>query len=112
MRFVTLRAFASAILALLAVTSIANAQQECVYTIPHYKFETSQEMDNVKIAYVTYGKLNADNSNAVLLVPGTGSRRHWAIPMSARARYTTPTNTSSSASEFSHSRGQDRQNSR
>jgi homoserine O-acetyltransferase/O-succinyltransferase len=78
MQLVTLRAFAAAVLALLAVTSIANAQQEGVYTIPHYKFETGQEMDNVKIGYVTYGKLNTDQSNAVLLVPGTSSGRHWA----------------------------------
>jgi hypothetical protein len=35
-----LRAFAAAVLALLAVTSMANAQQEGVYTILHYKFET------------------------------------------------------------------------
>ena len=65
MQSVTLRAFAAAVLALLAVTSMANAQQEGVYTIPHYKFETGQEMDNVKIGYVTYGNLNADKSNAV-----------------------------------------------
>ena len=77
MQSVTLRAFA-AVLALLAITSMANAQQEGVYTIPHYKFETGQEMDNVKIGYVTYGRLNADKSNAVLLVPGTSSGRHWA----------------------------------
>jgi hypothetical protein len=55
-----LRAFAAAVLALLAVTSMANAQQEGVYTIPHYKFETGQEMDHVKIGNVTYGKLNAE----------------------------------------------------
>jgi homoserine O-acetyltransferase/O-succinyltransferase len=78
MQSVTLRALAAAVLALLAVTSMANAQQEGVYTIPHYKFETGQEMDNVKIGYVTYGKLNADKSNAVVLVPGTSSGRHWA----------------------------------
>jgi ABC-type sugar transport system substrate-binding protein len=36
MQSVTLRAFAAAVLALLAVTSMANAQQEeGVYTIPH-----------------------------------------------------------------------------
>jgi hypothetical protein len=78
MQSVTIRAFAAVVLALLAVTSMANAQQEGVYTIPHYKFETGQEMDNVKIGYVTYGNLNADKSNAVLLVPGTSSGRHWA----------------------------------
>ena len=28
----------------------AMAQQEGVYTIPHYKFEDGKELDNVKIA--------------------------------------------------------------
>ena len=56
----------------------AMAQQEGVYTIPHYKFEDGKELDNVKIAYVTYGKLNESKSNAVLLTPGTSSGRHWA----------------------------------
>jgi homoserine O-acetyltransferase/O-succinyltransferase len=78
MKINILNAFAGAIVTLLALTSVSDAQQEGVYTIPHYKFETGQEMDNVKIAYVTYGKLNADKSNAVLLVPGTSSGRHWA----------------------------------
>ena len=76
MQLPILRAFAAAVLSLFV--SIANAQQEGVYTIPHYKFESGREMDNVKIGYVTYGKLNADKSNAVLLVPGTSSGRHWA----------------------------------
>jgi homoserine O-acetyltransferase/O-succinyltransferase len=76
MQLPILRAFAAAVLSLFV--SIANAQQEGVYTIPHYKFESGQEMDNVKIGYVTYGKLNADKSNAVLLVPGTSGGRHWA----------------------------------
>ena len=78
MRSVQSCALAVATLALLAIASMASAQQEGIYTIPHYKFEAGQEMDNVKIGYVTYGKLNADKSNAVLLVPGTSSGRHWA----------------------------------
>jgi len=56
----------------------ASAQQEGVYTIPSYKFEAGPQLDNVKIGYVTYGKLNDAKSNAVLLVPGTSSGRHWA----------------------------------
>ena len=78
MRFIN---FAAAVaIGVLAVTtsSWAQAPQEGSYTIPHYKFETGQEMDNVKIAYVTYGKLNEAKSNAVLLVPGSSSGRHWA----------------------------------
>jgi homoserine O-acetyltransferase len=65
-------------LASLLLTFPASAQQEGSYTIPHYKFEDGKELDNVKIAYVTYGKLNESKSNAVLLVPGTSSGRHWA----------------------------------
>ena len=71
-------ALAATALALCAIAWVANAQQEGVYTIPHYRFEAGQEMDNVRIGYVTYGKLNAEKSNAVLLVPGTSSGRHWA----------------------------------
>ncbi len=56
----------------------ALAQQEGVYTIPSYKFEAGPQLENVKIGYVTYGKLNDAKSNAVLLVPGTSSGRHWA----------------------------------
>ena len=56
----------------------AWAQQEGVYTIPSYKFEAGPQLENVKIGYVTYGKLNDAKTNAVLLVPGTSSGRHWA----------------------------------
>ena len=56
----------------------ARAQQEGVYTIPSYKFEAGPQLDNVKIGYVTYGKLNDAKTNAILLVPGTSSGRHWA----------------------------------
>ena len=67
------------VLALAAVwPDLAAAQQEGVYTIPNYRFEAGQQLDNVKIGYVTYGKLNDAKDNAVLLVPGTSSGRHWA----------------------------------
>jgi len=56
----------------------ASAQTEDVYTIPSYKFEAGQQLENVKIGYITFGKLNDAKTNAVLLVPGTSSGRHWA----------------------------------
>jgi homoserine O-acetyltransferase len=56
----------------------AAAQQEAVYTVPHFQFENGAGMDGMKVGYVTYGQLNAEKSNAVLLVPGTSSGRHWA----------------------------------
>ena len=54
------------------------AGQEGVYTIPHFQFESGKSMEGMKVGYVTFGRLNADKSNAVLLVPGTSSLRHWA----------------------------------
>ncbi len=60
------------------MATTAWAQQEGVYTIPSYKFEAGPQLENVKIGYVTYGKLNDAKTNAVLLVPGTSSGRHWA----------------------------------
>ena len=62
----------------MGMAATAWAQQEGVYTIPSYKFEAGPQLDNVKIGYVTYGKLNDTKTNAVLLVPGTSSGRHWA----------------------------------
>lgn len=56
----------------------AGAQQEGVYVIPHFQFEGGAGMDGMKVGYVTFGQINADKSNAVLLVPGTSSGRHWA----------------------------------
>lgn len=61
-----------------SLATAASAQQEGVYTIPSYKFEAGQQLENVKIGYVTFGRLNDAKSNAVLLVPGTSSGRHWA----------------------------------
>ena len=56
----------------------APAGQEGVYTIPQFRFESGKTMDGMKVGYVTFGQLNADKSNAVLLVPGTSALRHWA----------------------------------
>ena len=74
----TRRWAAAAAFAMLGWAAGAQAQQEGVYTIPSYKFEAGKTLDNVKIGYVTYGKLNDAKTNAVLLVPGTSSGRHWA----------------------------------
>ncbi|MBV9784811.1 MAG: alpha/beta fold hydrolase [Acidisphaera sp.] len=65
-------------LLLLLVAAPARAQQEGVYTLPHFTFENGAAMTDMKVGYVTYGTLNAAKSNAVLLVPGTSSGRHWA----------------------------------
>jgi len=79
--FVISRRVAALLAGMAMAVSLATsawAQQEGVYTIPSYKFEAGPQLENVKIGYVTYGKLNDAKSNAVLLVPGTSSGRHWA----------------------------------
>ena len=60
------------------LAAAACAQQEGVYTIPSYTFEAGDQLENVKVGYVTFGRLNEAKSNAVLLLPGTSSGRHWA----------------------------------
>lgn len=73
------RVFASLLVALVMLSGrAAQAQEEGVYVIPKFKFENGADFDNMKVGYVTFGKLNADRSNAILLVPGTSSLRHWA----------------------------------
>jgi homoserine O-acetyltransferase len=59
---------------------VAFAQQEGVYVIPKFTFENGAQLDNMKVGYVTYGKLNAAKDNAILLTPGTSSGRSWADP--------------------------------
>ena len=79
-----LRALAFAVVTLFAIgigplrAQQAPAGQEAVHVIPQFRFESGKTMDGMKVGYVTFGKLNADKSNAVLLVPGTSSLRHWA----------------------------------
>lgn len=77
-----LRALAGAAFALLVIGVTAHAQPatpgvEAVYTIPHFQFENGKTLDAMKVGYVGFGKLDAAKSNAVLLVPGTSSTRHW-----------------------------------
>jgi homoserine O-acetyltransferase len=50
--------------------------QEGVFIIPAFSFESSERMEDMKIGYVTHGKLNASRDNAILLVPGTANTRH------------------------------------
>ncbi|MDX2157432.1 MAG: alpha/beta fold hydrolase [Hyphomicrobiaceae bacterium] len=57
---------------------MAIAGTEGVHEIRHFRFESGETLDHLKVGYVTYGRLNADRSNAVLLTPGTSNGRHWA----------------------------------
>ena len=62
--------------ALLALPSTARAQTEAVYQLGHFAFEDGGEIHDMKVGYVTWGKLNDIKSNAILLVPGTSGNRH------------------------------------
>ena len=51
---------------------------EGVHTIQGFRFENGEVLDCLDVGYVTYGSLNRDRSNAVLLTPGTSNGRRWA----------------------------------
>ena len=44
--------------ALLAVPLMARAQTEAVYQLGHFAFEDGGEIADMKVGYVTWGKLN------------------------------------------------------
>jgi homoserine O-acetyltransferase len=52
------------------------AQEESVYVIPKFTFEAGGVLDNMKVGYVTFGKLNAAKDNAILVIPGASGNRH------------------------------------
>ncbi len=54
----------------------AHAQSESVASIGRFAFENGGEIPDMKVGYVTWGKLNNAKSNAILLVPGTSASRH------------------------------------
>src|SRR4051794_10342520 len=72
-----MRAFGWLLLAALLATPLAaRAQTEAVYQLGHFAFEGGGEIPDMKVGYVTWGKLNDIKSNAILLVPGTSGNRH------------------------------------
>ena len=64
------------LVALLAAPLAARAQTDAVYQLGHFAFEDGGEIPDMKVGYVTWGKLNDARSNAILLVPGTSGNRH------------------------------------
>ncbi|MDB5829282.1 MAG: hypothetical protein JWQ73_3502 [Variovorax sp.] len=56
----------------------ARAQQESVFTLPHFSFEGGGSLDDLRISYVTYGRRAADDANVILLVPATSGLKNWA----------------------------------
>ena len=53
---------------------------EAVYNLGRFKFENGEEIADMRVGYVTYGRLNAAKTNAILLLPGTSRGRHTHDP--------------------------------
>lgn len=63
---------------LLALPMGAQAQTEDVYALGHFVFENGGEIPDMKVGYVTWGRLSEAKDNAILLLPGTSLNRHFA----------------------------------
>jgi homoserine O-acetyltransferase/O-succinyltransferase len=74
----------------------AVGQEEAVYIIPKFTFEAGGVLENMKVGYVTFGRLNAAKDNAILVVPGTSGDRHSSDTLIGPGRRSTLTSTSSS----------------
>jgi homoserine O-acetyltransferase len=61
---------------LLMAPFAGRAQTEAVFPLGHFAFEDGGEIPDMKVGYVTWGKLNDSKTNAILLVPGTSGSRH------------------------------------
>jgi homoserine O-acetyltransferase len=57
-------------------SSAVLAQQDQVHVIPEFKFESGQTLRDMKVGYVTHGKLNAAKSNAILVTHATNGLRN------------------------------------
>jgi homoserine O-acetyltransferase/O-succinyltransferase len=66
------------LLNLIMVNISMKAQTEGIYTIDRFAFENGGEIANMKVGYVTWGKLNDAKDNVILLLPGSSNGRHFA----------------------------------
>ena len=62
--------------AVAAVTPTA-AQTNAVHIIPQFAFDNRATFENMRVGYMTWGRLNEQRSNAILLLPGTSGARTW-----------------------------------
>ncbi len=52
------------------------AQEPKIFTIPLFTFENGKTLEGMKVAYDTYGELNAAKDNAILVVHGASQGRN------------------------------------
>ena len=53
---------------------------DAIHTIARFAFENGGELAGMKVAFSTFGKLNAARDNCVMMLPGTSQLRAYAIP--------------------------------
>lgn len=54
-----------------ATAAALDVQTEAVYTIGSFSFENGGRIDDMKVGYVTRGRLNKAKDNAILLLPSS-----------------------------------------
>src|SRR4051812_14044517 len=54
------------------------AQQEGTFVIPSFRFEKGGQLADMKVGYITWGKLNDAKDNALLILPATNAPKAWA----------------------------------
>jgi homoserine O-acetyltransferase len=70
-------------IALLAIISMmlprsGHAQQEGTFNIPNFQFEKGGQLTDMKVGFITWGKLNDAKDNALLVLPATNAPKAWA----------------------------------
>lgn len=74
MRHVRVVAIVVALLACIAAAPAAA--QEGVHVIPEFTFESGAKLQNMRVGYVTHGKLSPARDNAILITHGTSGNRN------------------------------------
>ena len=54
--------------------------QDATHSIDRFSFENGGVLDTMKVAYSTFGALNAARDNTIVLLPGTSQLRQYAVP--------------------------------
>lgn len=64
-----------AMLAILVV-AVSAVAQEAVHVIPEFTFESGAKLQNMRVGYVTHGRLSPAKDNAILITHGTSGNRN------------------------------------
>jgi homoserine O-acetyltransferase/O-succinyltransferase len=68
----------AAIVAAVCCSQSALAQQEGTFVIPEFQFEKGGKLTDMKVGYITWGKLDDAKDNALLILPATNAPKAWA----------------------------------